>query len=95
MTLVQKPVETIINLSSDGMATATDVAQFLRLARSTVYELMDRGELAYVKFGRSRRIPIKALRQLLDKNSIGGDREGLLSETGSLREDSKRRASSR
>ena len=34
--------------------------------------LMARGELAYVKLGRSRRVEVAALRELLDKNRVPG-----------------------
>ncbi|MCH8891481.1 MAG: helix-turn-helix domain-containing protein [Myxococcales bacterium] len=45
------------DLVSDGLMTVSEAAGFLRLSRSTIYLFMDRGELAFVKLGRSRRIP--------------------------------------
>ena len=45
----------------DGLLRVPEVAKFLGLARSTVYQLMDRGELPYAKIGRSRRVPRRAV----------------------------------
>jgi excisionase family DNA binding protein len=47
----------------EGLIRVTEAARKLGLSRSMVYQLMDRGELPYAKFGTSRRIP---LRWLLD-----------------------------
>ncbi len=44
-------------LVADGLLTIREVAEFLHLSRSKVYELMDAGDLCYAKLGRSRRIP--------------------------------------
>ena len=45
------------DLCEDGLLTVADAARFLGLARSTLYVLMERGELSFVKLGRARRIP--------------------------------------
>ena len=47
----------------DGFVKVPEAARFLNLSRAKVYLLMDAGELAYAKFGRSRRIPRRALMQ--------------------------------
>lgn len=39
-------------------------ADFLGVCRSTIYKYMDSGKLPFVKIGRSRRIPRKALVEL-------------------------------
>ena len=44
-----------------GFDRVRDAAKFLGISVSQVYLLMDRGELRYAKFGRSRRIPHRAL----------------------------------
>jgi excisionase family DNA binding protein len=49
------------DLMDDGFVTVAQAAEYLNLSRATVYALMDSGELAYAKFGRSRRIPRRAL----------------------------------
>jgi excisionase family DNA binding protein len=59
-------------LVSDGLLNVAESAVFLRLSRSAVYALMERGELQYVKLGRARRIPRRALEQLAASNMQGG-----------------------
>ena len=49
------------DLVADGLLTVSEAADFLRLSRSNLYALMERGELAFVKLGRSRRIPRRAV----------------------------------
>ena len=51
-------------LVGDGLLTVSEAIAFLRLSRSTLYTLMDAGELAYVRIGRARRIPRQALIKL-------------------------------
>jgi excisionase family DNA binding protein len=50
-----------------------DVARFLRLSQSTVYDLMARGLLPYVKIGKSRRIPHRAVVELAAQNLVTRD----------------------
>ncbi len=59
-------------LVADGLMTVREAAAFLRLSRSSVYALMDHGELAFVKLGRSRRIPRRALVELAASVLRGG-----------------------
>ena len=61
-------------LVSDGLMTVREAAEFLRLSRSSVYALMGHGELAFVKLGRSRRIPRRALVELAASGLRGGMR---------------------
>jgi len=61
-----------VNLSTDGMCTVAYAAEFLSLSKSMIYLLMERGELTYAKFGKSRRIPRKALISLANQNTVGG-----------------------
>ncbi len=58
----------------DGLVNVSEAAEFLRLSRSTVYTLMDQGQLAFVKIGRSRRIPRRALIELAARGLRGGTR---------------------
>lgn len=46
---------------ADGLVTVAAAAAFLAVGRSTLYGAMDRGELVFVKIGRSRRIPKRGL----------------------------------
>ncbi len=59
---------------AEGLLTVTDAARFLSVSRSKLYEMMDRGELPYVKLGRSRRIPRRALVELAASGLRGGYR---------------------
>ncbi len=47
------------------LLTPAEAAVSLRLARSTIYELMGEGRLPSVRIGRARRIPVQALRDFL------------------------------
>jgi excisionase family DNA binding protein len=55
----------------DGFASVEQAEEFLRLGRSTVYKLMESGELIYAQFGRSRRIPWRAIREYAAKQLVG------------------------
>lgn len=59
-------------LVRDGLLTITEAIAFLRLSRSTLYSLMDVGELAYIRIGRARRIPGSALVDLAATRLKGG-----------------------
>jgi excisionase family DNA binding protein len=61
---------------ADGLTSVMEAASFLSLSRSTLYELMDSGHLRYVKIGRARRVPWRALHELAAENLRGGWRQG-------------------
>jgi excisionase family DNA binding protein len=44
-----------------------EAARILSLSRSTIYEMMDRGELPSVRCGTARRIPLAALRAWVER----------------------------
>jgi excisionase family DNA binding protein len=52
------------------LMTIRDAALALGLGRSTVYELIGRGELEVVHVGRSARIPVDALRRFVDRRRV-------------------------
>jgi len=52
----------------DGLEKIKDAATFLRISVASLYKMMDRGELPFVKIGRSRRIPRRALVELAASN---------------------------
>lgn len=56
----------------DGLVTVKEACQFLRLGVTKVYDLMNRGELSYVKFGRARRIPRRVLVEFVAQHLRGG-----------------------
>ncbi|GAG31369.1 unnamed protein product [marine sediment metagenome] len=55
-----------------GMATVPEVAEHLKLSRASIYKLMDQQELAYVKLGKSRRVPWDAVHRLVKQNLVNG-----------------------
>ncbi|MFI5365947.1 MAG: helix-turn-helix domain-containing protein [Candidatus Binatia bacterium] len=59
-------------LVRDGLAGLGEAERFLGVSRSTIYVLMESGQLPYVKIGRARRIPRRALVQLAADNVRGG-----------------------
>jgi excisionase family DNA binding protein len=59
------------------LLTVNQAAQMLGIGRSTLYELIDAGEIRSVKVGASRRIPLKAVHEYIDRllgddDSTGG-----------------------
>jgi excisionase family DNA binding protein len=56
----------------DGLVTVKEAAAFLSISIAKVYGLMGGGELCYIKLGRSRRIPRRALVELATKNLVSG-----------------------
>ncbi len=51
-----------VDLMAEGLIDAKQAAEFLGIGRSKVYDFMSCHELPYVKLGKSRRIPIVALK---------------------------------
>ena len=48
-----------------------DAARLLCISRSAVYALMAQGEIAYARFGRSRRVPKAALEEFQKRCLVG------------------------
>ena len=55
----------------EGLMTVREGARFAAVSVAALYSMMARGELAYVKLGRSRRIPRRALVELAARNLVG------------------------
>ena len=53
-----------------------EAAEALRVSRSKVYELMNRGEIPWVRVGKVRRVPVEALRQLIRTRVVDRTRGG-------------------
>jgi excisionase family DNA binding protein len=51
--------------SVDRLVKLQEAMMLLSVSRATLYNLMDSGRLAYVKIGKSRRIPLSALQNLI------------------------------
>ena len=60
---------------ADGLMTISEAAEYLSISRSKLYEMMDDGELAYVKLGRCRRIERRELIDLVARELRGGYRK--------------------
>ena len=59
--------EAPVSLSEEGFIPVAEAARFLGLSRAKLYQMMDAQELSYAKFGRSRRIPRRALREYAER----------------------------
>jgi excisionase family DNA binding protein len=55
-----------------GLAKTEDAQRFLNISRAKLYGLMEAGELAYVKLGKSRRIRWEDLEDLIARNRVPG-----------------------
>jgi excisionase family DNA binding protein len=58
------------DMISDGLERITDAARFLGISRSQVYKLIAIGLLPSVKIGSSRRVPVRAVRELASDHLI-------------------------
>lgn len=65
-------IEGASDLVAEGLLSVGEAARFLSLSRSTLYELMESGRLVYVKLGRARRIPRRAVVALAASHLRGG-----------------------
>jgi excisionase family DNA binding protein len=58
------------DLITEGLQRISETARFLGVSRSLVYQLINTGVLPSVRIGRSRRIPIRAVRELAARNLV-------------------------
>ncbi len=70
--VVRMKDEERVLLVKEGLVTVAEAQKFASLSRSKLYSMMDTGELAFVKLGRARRIPRRALITLAAANVRGG-----------------------
>jgi excisionase family DNA binding protein len=56
------------NVVEGGFCSIIEAAKFLGISRASVYVLLDKGELASARFGRSRRIPRKGLIEYAERS---------------------------
>ena len=63
------------SLLANGAMGVRDAMVWTGLGRSALYDLMARGDLAYVKLGKRRLIPRNALMELLETHRILGANE--------------------
>lgn len=60
---------------SDGLERISEAAAFLGMSRSHIYRLIREGVLPSVKIGKSRRVPIRAVRDLALNSMVSGSDE--------------------
>jgi excisionase family DNA binding protein len=60
----------VSELVESGLRTIEEARAFTRLSRSALYGLMERGELPYVKLGRRRLVPQRALLALAERGLV-------------------------
>ena len=60
-----------INTQNKRCYSINEVKDMYSLGRTSLYKLMDEGELVYVKLGRSRRIPRRAVVELAARGLCG------------------------
>lgn len=51
-------------------ASVKRTAELLGVSVPMVYKLMDRGELGYTKIGRSRKVLVSSIRELIERNIV-------------------------
>jgi excisionase family DNA binding protein len=51
-------------LERERFVTVREAGAFLGLSRAKIYVMLERGEIRSARFGKSRRIPLQALRDL-------------------------------
>jgi excisionase family DNA binding protein len=66
--------EAVRSVVDEGLMTVPEAAAFLRISRTSLYDLMDRGDLPFVKLGKSRRVPRRAVVDLAARCLTGGQR---------------------
>jgi excisionase family DNA binding protein len=59
------------SLADDGFVPVAGAEEFLGLSRAKIYQLMESGELPFAKFGKSRRIPRRALVGYAERCMVG------------------------
>jgi excisionase family DNA binding protein len=57
----------------DGLEKVSSAASYLGVSRSFIYKLIANGDLPSVKIGLSRRVPIRAVRELAQTNLVPND----------------------
>jgi excisionase family DNA binding protein len=57
-------------LAADGAVSVAEAHAFVGLSESQFYVLMDRGEIPFVKSGRRRLVPKRALVEYLAKHMV-------------------------
>jgi len=65
--------EDMYDILIDGLEKVSSAASYLGVSRSFIYKLIANGDLPSVKIGHSRRVPIRAVRELAQTNLVPND----------------------
>ncbi len=60
-------------LMADGVFTVREASEFAKRSTAALYVDMKEGRLRYVKYGKSRRIPKRALIDFIARHAIDGE----------------------
>ncbi len=66
-------MDTADDLVADGAMTVTEAVKLSGIGKSTLYAVMEKGELCYLKIGKARRIPRRALTRWLADHLVARD----------------------
>ncbi len=71
--LLEQEMSTVAPPSIDpnSLRSVREISAYLSLSRSKVYQLMESGELPYIKFGKSRRVRWGDVLQLVESHRVG------------------------
>ena len=58
--------------NGDVLVRVSEVARRLGVCRSSVYKLLDGGEMSYIQIGGIKRIPVEALDAFIRLNMVAG-----------------------
>ncbi len=62
--------------------TVAEVADLMRVSRMTVYRMVHSGELPAVRMGRSYRVPLAAVEDLISQGLASWDRDREIEQSG-------------
>ena len=60
-----------------ALLRASEVAEVIALGRTKTYELIQRGEIPSVYIGKSRRVPVEALRRWIAERALEATTGGI------------------
>lgn len=64
------PISTTNNELQPLLLRISEAAQILNLGRSTLYEMMYKGDLAFVQYGTARRIPLTEIHRWIAAHTV-------------------------
>lgn len=72
LTALIEAVKRISEVPNRLLFTVNDAAEILSVGRVKVYDMMKKGEIAFVYVGSDRRIPIEELKRIAAEGAPGG-----------------------